>query len=170
MYTWPMYYFMMYFSSMDIFSDRLRSLNSPLMGFSKDIVLVEGVITLPIMVGQVPWQSTVQINFLVVRTFLAYNVILGRSELNVLRANGVDVPFASEVSNKAKDWRNLGRPSLGMAMLCSRSSREWAIQHSSYRRIGYPWGTNWGAWQTHRRSHPDPFGGWKYGAYSLDWI
>ena len=72
------------FSKMGIPSDRLGQLDSPLMGFFGDAVLVEGVITLPVVAGRAPRRSMAQVDFLMVRAPSTYNAILGRSRLNVL--------------------------------------------------------------------------------------
>ena len=42
------------FSKLDIFSDQLNRLDSPLRGFIEDAILIEGIIILPFMVGQEP--------------------------------------------------------------------------------------------------------------------
>ena len=57
-----------------------------LIDFTGDEVTVEGEIILPLTAEIDPQWSTVLLTFIVVRVFLAYNVILGRSELNILRA------------------------------------------------------------------------------------
>lgn len=59
---------------------------APLVGFTGDSVKVEGEITLPVIAGTPPCQSTVLIRFLIVRVSLAYNAILGRPGLNLLNA------------------------------------------------------------------------------------
>ena len=47
---------------------------------------MEGEITLPLTAGIDPQQSTILMTFTVVRVSSTYNTILGRSELNALRA------------------------------------------------------------------------------------
>ena len=74
------------FSKMSIPDGRLGSISSSLVGFTGDAVPVEGVITLTVVAGQCPKQSRAQVDFLVVRMPSAYNAILDRSGLNVLRA------------------------------------------------------------------------------------
>ena len=59
---------------------------SPLVRFTRDAILVDGVIELPIVIGKVPTEVTVSLEFLVVHTRSAYNIILERLGLNALRA------------------------------------------------------------------------------------
>lgn len=46
------YYFMMLFFKMGFMLDRLGKLDSPLIKFFRDSILIEGVILLPIMASQ----------------------------------------------------------------------------------------------------------------------
>ena len=62
---------------MGISSNRLGRLDSPLMGFIDDAILIEGIIILPVIEGREPQQSIVNIDFLVVKVPSAYNAILG---------------------------------------------------------------------------------------------
>lgn len=72
---------------MHIAHDRLKIVASPLYNFTGETVLVVGAIQLPVTLGSYPQVVTQQVSFMVVKTFsLAYNVILGRSLLNALRA------------------------------------------------------------------------------------
>lgn len=71
---------------MSLSSSSLQPVTVPLVGFTEDSVKVEGEITLPVMAGTSPCQSTVLMRFLVVRVPLAYNAILGRPGLNILNA------------------------------------------------------------------------------------
>ena len=52
--------------------------------FTNDAVLIEGIIILPMVVGQYPKQSNMQVDFLVVKASSAYNTIIGRPSLNAL--------------------------------------------------------------------------------------
>ncbi|XP_073112137.1 uncharacterized protein [Elaeis guineensis] len=74
------------FSRMKLSIDRLRKISTLLVNFTGDAVTVEGEITLPVIAGIEPQQSTIFITFTVVRVPSAYNVILERSGLNILRA------------------------------------------------------------------------------------
>ncbi|XP_073106888.1 uncharacterized protein [Elaeis guineensis] len=74
------------FSRMPILDGHLGPISSPLVGFTGDAVPVEGVITLTVAVGRYPRQSRALVNFLVVKAPSAYNAILGRPDLNALRA------------------------------------------------------------------------------------
>ena len=74
------------FSRMDLSNYRLREISTPLVGFTRDSVQVEGEITLPTTVGTSPRLSTVFLTYTVVRIPSAYNAILGRPGLNALWA------------------------------------------------------------------------------------
>lgn len=74
------------FSRMNLSCDYLQWTNSPLVGFSRDAILVEGIIDLLMTVGQESKQATIMLNFLVVKVLSVYNIILGRLDLNALHA------------------------------------------------------------------------------------
>ncbi|KAK3012770.1 hypothetical protein RJ639_009184 [Escallonia herrerae] len=74
------------FSQMQISRDQIRSVSSPLYGFTGASTPVEGVIPLTIVAGKYPLQATQSIDFLVVKVKSAYNGILGRANLNKLQA------------------------------------------------------------------------------------
>ncbi|KAK3042622.1 hypothetical protein RJ639_000874 [Escallonia herrerae] len=74
------------FQRMNIPSDRLRKIDTPLYGFSNHPVVCEGIIALPVTVGAPPNQAKLMLDFVVVRVPSAYNAILGRTTLNQLRA------------------------------------------------------------------------------------
>ncbi|KAM1234696.1 hypothetical protein ACFX2J_004247 [Malus domestica] len=58
----------------------------PLISFSGDIVQPLGSIHLPFTIGTCPYTATITTNFLGVDCLTAYNVILGRTCINDLRA------------------------------------------------------------------------------------
>ncbi|KAK3001180.1 hypothetical protein RJ639_020854 [Escallonia herrerae] len=74
------------FQKMNIPSDRLRKMDTPLYGFSNHPVAVEGIIALPVAIGTPPTQAKLMLDFVVVRVPSAYNAILGRTALNQLKA------------------------------------------------------------------------------------
>ncbi|KAK3001315.1 hypothetical protein RJ639_022280 [Escallonia herrerae] len=74
------------FQKMNIPSDRLRKMDTPLYGFSNHPVAVEGIIVLPVAIGTPPTQAKLMLDFVVVRVPSAYNAILGRTALNQLKA------------------------------------------------------------------------------------
>ncbi|KAK3001473.1 LOW QUALITY PROTEIN: hypothetical protein RJ639_020890 [Escallonia herrerae] len=74
------------FQRMNIPSDRLRKIDTPLYRFSNHPVICEGIIALPVTVGAPPNQAKLMLDFVVVRVPSAYNAILGRTALNQLRA------------------------------------------------------------------------------------
>ena len=79
-----------------MFAEAFRALNvaehlldrsiSPLISFSSDIVQPLGSIHLPFTIGTGPYTATITTNFLVVDCPTAYNVILGRTCINDLKA------------------------------------------------------------------------------------
>ena len=64
------------FSKISISDDRMGPISFSLVGFTSNVVSIEGIITLSIMASRYPKQSKAQVNFLVVRTPSAYNAIL----------------------------------------------------------------------------------------------
>ncbi|XP_059630073.1 uncharacterized protein LOC132273054 [Cornus florida] len=74
------------FDQMMIGRERLRHMNSPLVGFSGDKVYPLGAVTLPVTTRTSPKQVTFMVDFIEVDCPLAYNVILGRATLNSIRA------------------------------------------------------------------------------------
>ena len=59
---------------------------TPLVGFGGTKVFPVGTIALPVTIGTYPQQLTMEVNFLVVDSFSAYNAIIGRPKLNAWRA------------------------------------------------------------------------------------
>ncbi|KAK3009069.1 hypothetical protein RJ639_015084 [Escallonia herrerae] len=74
------------FKKMNIPTDRLRKMDTPLYGFSNHPVAAEGIIALPVAIGTPPAQANFMLDFVVVRVPSAYNAILGRPALNQLQA------------------------------------------------------------------------------------
>ncbi|XP_052171631.1 uncharacterized protein LOC127787608 [Diospyros lotus] len=75
------------FEKMHIAHDRLKIVTSPLYSFTGEVVPVVESVQLPITLGDYPQVITRQVNFMIVKTFSpAYNVILGRSLINAMRA------------------------------------------------------------------------------------
>ncbi|KAK3021961.1 hypothetical protein RJ639_045656 [Escallonia herrerae] len=74
------------FKKMNIPTDRLRKMDTPLYGFSNHLVAAEGIITLPVAIGTPPAQANFMLDFVVVKVPSAYNAILGRPSLNRLQA------------------------------------------------------------------------------------
>ncbi|KAK3008884.1 hypothetical protein RJ639_015419 [Escallonia herrerae] len=74
------------FKKMNIPTDHLRKMDSPLYGFSNQSVTVEGIIALPVAIGTRPTQANLMLDFVVVKVPSAYNAILGRPALNQLQA------------------------------------------------------------------------------------
>ncbi|XP_042484167.1 uncharacterized protein LOC122064521, partial [Macadamia integrifolia] len=74
------------FQKMGLGEEKLKRVEHPLQGFSRAPVKVEGSIELPVRDGTEDRQVTVMINFLVVDITSAYNAILERFGLNLLKA------------------------------------------------------------------------------------
>ncbi|KAK3018404.1 LOW QUALITY PROTEIN: hypothetical protein RJ639_004703 [Escallonia herrerae] len=74
------------FKKMNIPTDRLRKMDTPLYGFSNHPVAAEGIIALPVAIGTPPAQANFIFDFVVVKVPSAYNAILGRPSLNQLQA------------------------------------------------------------------------------------
>ncbi|KAK3022920.1 hypothetical protein RJ639_046464 [Escallonia herrerae] len=74
------------FKKMNIPTDRLQKMVTPLYGFSNHPVAVEGIISLPISIGTPPTQANLMLDFVVVKVPSAYNAILGRPTLNQIQA------------------------------------------------------------------------------------
>ncbi|XP_020253861.1 uncharacterized protein LOC109830915 [Asparagus officinalis] len=82
----------------------------PLIKFTGHSLLLEGMITLPLTIGEYPRQTTVKMQFLIMNLKSAHNVILGRTALHLLWAipstyhqmvkfltpNGVGVPRSNQ--------------------------------------------------------------------------
>ncbi|KAK3041000.1 hypothetical protein RJ639_029110 [Escallonia herrerae] len=74
------------FQKMNIPSDLLRKMDTPIYGFSNHPVAVKGIIALPVAIGTLPTQAKLMLDFVVVHVPSAYNAILGRTALNQLKA------------------------------------------------------------------------------------
>ncbi|KAK3037261.1 hypothetical protein RJ639_029673 [Escallonia herrerae] len=74
------------FKKMNIPTDRLQKMDTPLYGFSNHPVVAEGIIALPVAIGTPPAQANFILDFVVVKVPSAYNAILGRPALNQLQA------------------------------------------------------------------------------------
>ncbi|KAL0286057.1 UNVERIFIED_CONTAM: hypothetical protein Sangu_2751800 [Sesamum angustifolium] len=65
---------------------QLQKANTPLTGFSGEMIEPLGEVILPLSLGSLPKRSTKIVKFLVVKAPSAYNIILGRPSLNLFRA------------------------------------------------------------------------------------
>ncbi|GAV85888.1 hypothetical protein CFOL_v3_29322 [Cephalotus follicularis] len=74
------------FEKMKLGDDSLIPMDSPLYGFSGEPIRVKGAIELPVTAGTTPRQSTIMVRFLVIKLPSAYNLVLGRQNLNTLGA------------------------------------------------------------------------------------
>ncbi|KAL2224630.1 UNVERIFIED_CONTAM: hypothetical protein Sindi_2930100 [Sesamum indicum] len=71
---------------MELGDMKLKSVQTPLVGFGGSEVVPEGMIDLPISLGEEPKRKTCMVQFLVVDSLFAYNVVLGRPGLNKFKA------------------------------------------------------------------------------------
>ena len=74
------------FDKMGIEREKLEPVNAHLLGFSGEKVLPLGLVQLVLTLGDPPCQATTTIKFLIVDAPSAYNMLLGRPSLNVIRA------------------------------------------------------------------------------------
>ncbi|KAF5465239.1 hypothetical protein F2P56_015264 [Juglans regia] len=74
------------FTCMGIDTAQLQPAPMPLKGFSEEMVLPVGTITLSVSAGSAPCMASVMVEFLVVNAPLSYNAIIGKPTLNSLRA------------------------------------------------------------------------------------
>ncbi|KAK3005822.1 hypothetical protein RJ639_016969 [Escallonia herrerae] len=74
------------FEKMNIPTDRLQKMDTPLYGFSNHPVTAKGIIALPVAIGTHPAQANFMLDFVVVKVPSAYNAILRRPALNQLQA------------------------------------------------------------------------------------
>ena len=78
------------FDKIGIGREKLEPVNTHLWGFSGEKVLPLGSIQLVLTLGKPPFQATTTIRFLIVDASSAYNMLLGRPSLDVIKA----IPFA----------------------------------------------------------------------------
>ncbi|KAL2245958.1 UNVERIFIED_CONTAM: Gag-Pol polyprotein [Sesamum indicum] len=71
---------------MDLGNVRLKPIRTPLVGFGGNEVVPEGVIELLVSLGEEPRRKTCMVQFLVVDSHFADNVVLGRPTLNKFKA------------------------------------------------------------------------------------
>ena len=74
------------FDKMGIRREKLELASTHLQGFSREKVLPLGSIQLVLTLGDPPCQATTTVRFLIVDALSAYNVLLGRPSLNVIKA------------------------------------------------------------------------------------
>ena len=74
------------FDKMDIGREKLDPVNTHLREFSREKVLHLGSIQLVLTLGEPPCQATTTARFLIVDAPFAYNMLLGRTSLNAIKA------------------------------------------------------------------------------------
>ena len=64
--------------NLGILDDQLKPFPMPLVGFKNKEVKVQGVVTLPLTLGDEPKITTPMVDFMLVKVYSAYNVLLKR--------------------------------------------------------------------------------------------
>ncbi|KAL2231186.1 UNVERIFIED_CONTAM: hypothetical protein Sindi_1713000 [Sesamum indicum] len=70
---------------MELSELKLKPVQTPLVGFGGSEVVPEGLIDLPVSIGEEPQRKTCIVRFFVVDSPFAYNVVFGRPGLNKFR-------------------------------------------------------------------------------------
>ena len=89
---------------MGIGREKLKPVNAHLQGFSRERVLPLESIQLVLTLGDPPCQATTTVRFLIVDAPSAYNILLGRPSLNVVRA----IPSAYHIVIKFPTTNGVG--------------------------------------------------------------
>ena len=116
------------FDRMGIGKKRLELVSTHLRGFSGEKVLPLGSIQLVLTLGDPPCQATMAVRFLIVDAPSAYNILLGRPSLNVIKA----IPSAYHMMIKFPTTGGVGmvRGDHRMARECySASMKQKAIDN-----------------------------------------
>ena len=116
------------FDRMGIGKKRLELVSTHLRGFSGEKVLPLGSIQLVLTLGDPPCQATMAVRFLIVDAPSAYNILLGRPSLNVIKA----IPSAYHMMIKFPTTGGVGmvRGDQRMARECySASMKQKAIDN-----------------------------------------
>ena len=74
------------FEKMGYVDSELTSSNMPIYGFNGVESNIEGIIQLPVTIGEEPRQATQMLNFLVIKASSTYNAIIGRTGLHAFKA------------------------------------------------------------------------------------
>ncbi|KAL0415988.1 UNVERIFIED_CONTAM: hypothetical protein Slati_3430700 [Sesamum latifolium] len=100
------------YAQLGIDNAQLWRVNTPLTGFSGEMIEPLGEVTLPLSLGSYPKRSTKMVKFLVVKAPSAYNIILERPSLNIFLAIAstyhmklkFPTPDAYERPREMKEW------------------------------------------------------------------
>lgn len=74
-----------YLEKMGIPKEQLKRTSQPLYGFTGDSIIPQGTIRLPITVGEKPRQTTMMVNFMVIKGGSQYNAVIERLTLQVVK-------------------------------------------------------------------------------------
>ena len=111
---------------------RLRPFRSPLVSFSGDRVYPKGIISLEITTRTHPAQVTREVDFLIIDCPSSYNVILGRSTFNHLKAATstycLKVKFPTLYGIEEICAGQLLTKECYQAVLASRENHTWMVE------------------------------------------
>ncbi|XP_074346489.1 uncharacterized protein LOC141685275 [Apium graveolens] len=95
---------------------QLTPYNAPIYGFNHVECKVEGVIQLPIIIGEEPREATQMLNFQVVKEASTYNAIMGRIGIHAFKA----IPLTYHMVLKFPNRNGVGeaRGDQKMARIC----------------------------------------------------
>ena len=118
------------FDKMGIGREKLEPVNAHLRGFSGERVLPPGSIKLVLTLGDPPCQAIIAVRFLIVDAPSAYNILLGRPSLNVVRA----IPSAYHMVIKFPNTNGVGmvRGNQRIARECYSASMKKKVVGSIY--------------------------------------
>ena len=118
------------FDKMGIGREKLEPVNACLRGFSGERVLPLGSIQLMLTLRDPPCQATTTVRFLIVDALSAYNVLLGRPSLNIIRA----IPSAYHMVVKFPTTNGVGmvRGNQRIARKCYSASMKQKIVDNVY--------------------------------------
>ncbi|KAK3008876.1 hypothetical protein RJ639_014832 [Escallonia herrerae] len=85
------------FQKMNIPSDRLRKMDTPLYGFSNHLVVVEGIIALPVAIGTSPTQAKLMLDFCGCSCSFCLQCHTRENSLEPVKGSGVHVSSEDEV-------------------------------------------------------------------------
>lgn len=113
------------FTKMEISTDQLHPTPTTLKGFTEEVVQPKGSITLLVSIDMDPYITTMMTEFLVVRTWSAYNTHWF-AHIECFKGNRLYSSFEDEVPSEDRSWRGaqLIGTCLGMLHLGAQATRK----------------------------------------------
>ena len=105
---------------------KLIPVNTPLQGFSRVCIHTEGMITLPVTLGEGDTKVTRMVNFFVVDQPFAYNAIIGQPTLNAMRV--ITSTYHLMMKFPAKNGDGLVVGSQHDARICYVKITNWKVE------------------------------------------